>query len=56
LATTLDHLAVALVAAGRSEEARRHWQEAESLLADFDDARAVALRNKITVLLRREPS
>jgi hypothetical protein len=31
-------------------------QNAESLLADFDDPRAVALRNKITVLLRREPS
>jgi tetratricopeptide (TPR) repeat protein len=47
LAVTLDHLALALVAAGRAEAAHRHWQEADTLLARFDDPRAAALRHSI---------
>jgi tetratricopeptide (TPR) repeat protein len=47
LATTLDHLAAALVEPGRPEEAFQHWREADTLLARFPYARAVALRQRI---------
>ncbi|MET7959354.1 tetratricopeptide repeat protein [Micromonospora zamorensis] len=48
LALTLDHLATTLTAAGRPEEAGRHWREAHNLLVGFDDARAAALQEGVT--------
>ncbi|MFC4019156.1 tetratricopeptide repeat protein [Micromonospora sp. GCM10011542] len=51
LALTLDHLATALAAAGRAEEAGQHRREAHSLLDGFGDARAAAIRERIAASL-----
>ncbi|MEU7994730.1 hypothetical protein AB0B83_05255 [Micromonospora sp. NPDC049060] len=54
LALTLEHLAAALVDAGRPEEARRWGREAVALLARLPDARAASLRTRIAQSLRTE--
>jgi tetratricopeptide (TPR) repeat protein len=46
-ALALDHLAAAESDLDRVDEARQHWQSADSLLDAFDDPRAVALRDRI---------
>jgi len=56
LALTLDHLADALVEAGRPEEAAQHRREARSRLTRFDDARASAVRARIDRGAERSPS
>ncbi|MFI0821710.1 ATP-binding protein [Streptomyces sp. NPDC021098] len=50
-ALALDGLAGALREADETEEARRHWAEALRVLAPYDDLRAAALRERITVAL-----
>ncbi|MFI1303362.1 ATP-binding protein [Streptomyces sioyaensis] len=48
LAIALDHLATVLHRTNARDDARRHWCEALTLLAEFDDAQAVEKRNSIT--------
>ncbi len=53
-ASARDNLATALV--GQSpEEARRHWSEAQRLLADFDDPRALNARERVARRLADTP-
>lgn len=53
LATTLDQLARAVNYEGDRDQARRHWEEAATLLADFDDPVAASLGRRIGKALRR---
>ncbi|GAA3746764.1 hypothetical protein [Salinactinospora qingdaonensis] len=46
-AVALDNLATALTEAERPAEARRHWEEASTLLDDFPDTRATTLRERV---------
>jgi tetratricopeptide (TPR) repeat protein len=48
LAGALEHLAAALDQMGEHDEAQQRRQEAVSLLAEFDDPPAVALRQRLT--------
>lgn len=52
LAIALGNLGNALAGAGRADEAIPHWQEALTLLAQFSDARAAALGERISQALR----
>ncbi|GGM24589.1 tetratricopeptide repeat protein [Micromonospora yangpuensis] len=54
LALSLDRLATALKLTGRTRDAQQHWREALSLSAAYDDARAAALRDRITEALTRD--
>jgi tetratricopeptide (TPR) repeat protein len=47
LGIELDNLATALGRAGEPGEARGHWEEALRALADFDDPKAVRLRDRV---------
>jgi tetratricopeptide (TPR) repeat protein len=51
LATVLVNLAASLESTGLSTEATVHYQEALSLIADYPDARAEALRDRIQAAL-----
>jgi hypothetical protein len=50
LAVALENLATALDQAGAHDDARGRWSEALSLLAEFDDRKAVEKRAQITHL------
>jgi tetratricopeptide (TPR) repeat protein len=51
LANALANLAVALRDAEHVEQARQHWTEALSILAEFDDPRAIRMRDHIGEVL-----
>jgi tetratricopeptide (TPR) repeat protein len=51
LATALANLATALHETGDSAQARRHWAEASSTLAGFDDPKATRMRDQIDEIL-----
>lgn len=51
LAVALNNLATSLHHAGSTEEARHYWQDALSILADFDDPKATRIRRRISDIL-----
>ncbi|MGH3623613.1 MAG: ATP-binding protein [Sciscionella sp.] len=51
LAVSLDNLATVLRQLGNAEESRQHWQEALSILTDFNDPKATHMNLRIGELL-----
>ncbi|MGH3866660.1 MAG: tetratricopeptide repeat protein [Pseudonocardiaceae bacterium] len=51
LSTALANLAAALRETGNSDQARQHWEEASSILAEFDDPKATRMRNQLDEIL-----